>query len=440
MIKMYSEKEEINQFLSRERFLSKGNKHQDDIVREIVSDVRKRKDIALTEWTLKLDKVNITHFELEVGNLEVCLKNLDQELREALERAGKRIYQFHKSQPVASWIDSNLGGQLGQKITPIKNIGIYIPGGTSPLISSVLMSAIPAVVAGTENIIFTSPPNKDGEINKMILAACALIQQMGVNIRIFRIGGAQAIAAMAFGTPQVPKVDKIVGPGNIYVNLAKKEVYGVVGIDGIYGPTEALILADDTANPKLVAADLLAQAEHDSLAIPILITPSKELAIAVKKEIKKQLESLERREIIREAITTQGGIILTNSIEESIKFSNKFAPEHLSVMVKEPTAILDQIENAGGIFVGENSFEVLGDYIAGPSHVMPTNGTARFSSPLSVVDFVKRISIVNLNKTVALDLSKEAVIIAQSENLTGHANSASLRINVSQNKEGGDIN
>lgn len=435
MIKIYSEKEEINQFFSRERFLSKDNKHIDEIVREIVSDVRKRKDIALTEWTLKLDMVKITQFELENVDLEDCLKTLDTELREALELARSRIYQFHKSQPIESWIVSNLEGQLGQKITPIKNVGIYIPGGTSPLISSVLMSAIPAVVAGTKNIIFASPPNRDGDINKMIVAACVLIQQMGVNIRIFRIGGAQAIAAMAFGTSQVPKVDKIVGPGNIYVNLAKKEVYGIVGIDGIYGPTEALILADDTANPTLIAADLLAQAEHDSLAIPILLTPSKELALAVKEEVKKQIVSLEKNDIIRESITNQGGIILTNSIEESIEFSNNFGPEHLSVMVKEPEEIIDQIENAGGIFVGENSFEVLGDYVAGPSHVMPTNGTARFSSPLSVADFVKRISIVNLNKTVARDLSKVAIIIAQSENLTGHANSAILRTNLCQNKE-----
>jgi histidinol dehydrogenase len=250
---------------------------------------------------------------------------------------------------------------------------------------------------------------------------------MDINIRVFKMGGAQAIAAMAFGTDQVPKVDKIVGPGNIYVNLAKKEVYGYVGIDGIYGPTEALIIADETANPSLIASDLLAQAEHDILAIPILVTHVKGIISAVEEELNTQLEKLERKNIIRESLYNKGGIILTKSIEESIALANQFGPEHLSLMLKEPSDYIDQIENAGGIFIGEYSFEVLGDYIAGPSHVMPTNGTARFSSALSVYDFIKRISIVNLDKKTVLDLSKFAEIMAINEGLKGHANSATLR-------------
>jgi histidinol dehydrogenase len=289
------------------------------------------------------------------------------------------------------------------------------------------MTAIPAIVAGTKNIIFASPPNQDGTLSNIILATFGLIKKICANIRVFKMGGAQAIAAMAFGTEQVPKVDKIVGPGNIYVNLAKKEVYGYVGIDGIYGPTEAMIIADESATPSLVAADLLAQAEHDTLAIPILVTHVPSIISAVKKDLEKQIENLERKAIIKESLYNKGGIILTNSIEESIKISNEFGPEHLSLMLKEPSLYIDQIENAGGIFIGENSFEVLGDYIAGPSHVMPTNGTAHFSSALSVYDFVKRISIIKLNRDTAIQLSKSAEIMANNEDLSGHATSANLR-------------
>lgn len=423
MIKIYSIEE------AKTSILKRGFKEElpEEIVRRIVNDVKERGDIALREWTEKYDKVNNDQFEIQNSNYTKYLNDINQELKQSLELARDRIYKYHKSQPNSPWENNALGGQLGQIIRPIQTVGIYIPGGTSPLFSSILMTAIPAIVAGTKNLIFATPPNQDGTLSKIILATFGIIDLMGVNIRVFKMGGAQAIAAMAFGTEQVPKVDKVVGPGNIYVNLAKKEVYGYVGIDGIYGPTEALIIADDTANPSLIAADLLAQAEHDVLAIPILVTHATSIIPVVKNELKRQIENIERKSIIRESLNNKGGIILTSSIEESIKISNEFGPEHLSLMLKEPSEYIDQIENAGGIFIGENSFEVLGDYIAGPSHVMPTNGTARFSSALSVFDFVKRISIVNLNKETVLDLSKSAEIMANNEGLAGHANSATLR-------------
>ncbi|MFX1310526.1 MAG: histidinol dehydrogenase [Promethearchaeota archaeon] len=429
MIKIYTTEEAKSTILKRESIDTNTGKNMtpEEIVRVIIKDIKERKDIALKDWTLKLDNVNIDQFEIFNVDFEANLGAINPELRKALELASDRIYRFHMSQPLLSWMNYNLGGQIGQIIKPIKKIGIYIPGGITPLFSSILMTAIPAVVAGTKDLIFASPPNKDGFLSNIIFATCGLIKKLGANIRIFRMGGAQAIAAMAFGTNQVPRVDKIVGPGNIYVNLAKKEVYGTVGIDGIYGPTEVVIIADETANPSLIASDLLAQAEHDYLAIPILVTSSQNLSISVKKELVRQFKTLKRNSIIKESLQNKGGIILTSSVEESIQISNEFAPEHLSLMVKEPMTLLNQIENAGGIFIGENSFEVLGDYIAGPSHVMPTNGTARFSSALTVYDFIKIISFVYLNKETGLNLSKYAKKIADYENLTGHANAASMR-------------
>ncbi len=442
MIKTYTVDEARNTILNRYfTTLNEMSKSEDitpeESVKVIVKDVKERKDAALKDWTLKLDKVDIEQFELLDVDFEKYLSSINPKLRKALEIACERIYNFHKFQPIISWMNYNLGGQIGQIIKPIETVGIYIPGGIAPLFSSILMATIPAIVAGVKNIIFTSPPNKQGTLPNIILATFGLIKKYDINIRIFRIGGAQAIAAMAFGTEQIPRVDKIVGPGNIYVNLAKKEVYGTVGIDGIYGPTEALVIADETANPSLVASDLLAQAEHDILAIPILVTSSENLISSVKKELERQIITLKGKSIIKESIQSNGGIVLTNSIEESIQISNEFAPEHLSLMIKEPMTVLDKIENAGGIFIGENSFEVLGDYIAGPSHVMPTNGTARFSSALSVYDFIKRISYVYLNEETAFRLSEHAEIIAKSEDLTGHANAAALRTALNKNvKEG----
>ena len=441
MIKVYSIEEARLSILKRDlnRKVKDKITNPEEIVRKIVKDVEEQQDKALTYWTLMLDKVSIEKFEISDINFEESIKNIDPDLRNALEIASKRIYRFHKSQPISSWMDLELGGKLGQIIKPIQKIGIYIPGGIAPLFSSVLMTAIPAIVAGCKDFIFCSPPNQSGNLSTIILASCGLIKRFGANVRIFKIGGAQAIAAMAFGTEQVPKVDKIVGPGNIYVNLAKKEVYGKVGIDGIYGPTEALIIADQTANPSLIASDLIAQAEHDFLAIPILLTSAPNLVPLIEKELERQVELQKRKNAIKSSFKRNGGIILTSSIEESIQISNIFAPEHLSLMVKDPLSYLDQIESAGGVFIGEDSYEVLGDYIAGPSHVMPTNGTARFSSALSVYDFIKIINIVHLNKEMSLKLTPHAEIMAKFENLDGHANAAYLRSIDNENYKGGNL-
>jgi histidinol dehydrogenase len=397
-----------------------------EVVKIIIEDVKKRKDRALTDWTLKLDNVSITQFELK-EDFTKYLPIISPKLRKALEVAYSRILSFHKSQPTSSWVNNDLGGVLGQIITPIQKVGIYIPGGSFPLISSVLMTAIPAIVAGTKEIIFTSPPDKNGEISPKILAACGMIQKAGIKIRIFKLGGAQAIAALAYGTTQVPRVDKIFGPGNVFVNLAKKQVFGNVGIDGIYGPTEAIIIADESAKPELIAADLLAQAEHDPLAIPIFLTHVKELISRVQEEINKQLTQVDRKDIAEKSLESNGGIIQTNSLEDSIQISNDFAPEHLSLLIKNPFEVIPQIKNAGALFLGEESFEVLGDYIAGPSHVMPTNGSARYSSPLSVIDFVKAINLIYLTKNESKNLSDYAEILALNEGLTGHANTISQR-------------
>jgi histidinol dehydrogenase len=432
MMKVYSVKEAKESILKRANtapYTKIKNQFEktEIVVREIINDVKNRGDKAIRDWTLKLDKVDLCKFELIDVNFERALNSIDPELRSALEMAAKRVYRFYKSQPKESWMNFDLGGQLGQIIKPIGKVGFYIPGGSTPLFSSILMTTIPAVIAGTKDLILVSPPNKDGVLSEEIIATCGIIKQFEINLRLFSIGGAQAIAAMAFGTDQVPKVDKIVGPGNIYVNLAKKEVYGAVGIDGIYGPTEALIIADETAKPSLIVADLIAQAEHDPLAIPIVITSSYELCNFIKEEYEKQILGLERASIIQKSINNNGGIVLTQSLAESIEVSNEFAPEHLTLMIKEPMAILDKIQNAGGIFIGESSFEVLGDYIAGPSHVMPTNGTARYSSALSVNDFIKRINYIDLTQESALFLSKNAELIARAEKLTGHAWASKLR-------------
>jgi len=444
MIKVYSVEEAREKILKRGKtfsnFTNEGeNEKAKIIVRDIVEDVRKRGDKAIKDWTLKLDKVDLDKFELLNEKFEDALFIIDPKLRKALEVAADRIYRFHKSQPITSWMNFDLGGQVGQIIKPIETVGIYIPGGITPLFSSILMTAIPAIIAGTRNLILASPPNTIGTLSNIILATCGIITQFNVNLRLFMIGGAQAIAAMAYGTEQVPKVDKIVGPGNIYVNMAKKEVYGIVGIDGIYGPTEAVIIADETANPSFIAADLIAQAEHDALAVPIVITSSQNLNKSIKKEYELQIRNVERDSIIKKSIENNGGIVLTESIAQSIEISNEFGPEHLTLMIKEPMIFIDKIENAGGIFVGENSFEVLGDYIAGPSHVMPTNGTARFNSALSVNDFIKRISYVNLDKKKALELSEYAEEMAKAESLTGHANASKLRILSFKNEIKGDM-
>ena len=398
-----------------------------EVVKNILNDVKKRKDLALTDWTLKFDKVSITQFELKENDFTKYIPRINPKLRKALELAYERILSFHKSQPITSWINNDLGGVLGQFITPIQKIGIYIPGGRAPLFSSVLMIAIPAIVAGTKEMIFMTPPDKSGEISPKILAACGMIQNAGIEVRVFKLGGAQAIAALAYGTTQVPKVDKIYGPGNIFVSLAKKQVFGTVGIDGIFGPTEAMIIADETANPRLIASDLLAQAEHDYLAIPILLTHVKDLIVRVQEELDTQLTQMKEKDVIETSINNCGGIIQTSSLEDSIQISNEFAPEHLSLLIKNPFEVVSQIKNAGAVFLGEASFEVLGDYVAGPSHVMPTNGSARFSSPLSVIDFVKATNFFYLTKPISENLADYAETLALNEGLIGHANAVVQR-------------
>ena len=313
---------------------------------------------------------------------------------------------------------------LGQLIRPIERVGLYIPGGTAPLPSTVLMSAVPAKVAGVKEIVLAIPPQRGiGEVAPIILAAAAIV---GVD-EVYAIGGAQAIGALAYGTESIRPVDKIFGPGNLFVTLAKKQVFGLVGIDGLAGPTETLVIADDSANPAWVAADLLAQAEHDVLASAILLTPSKQLAEAVQVEVGKQLESLPRAETVAQSLQNRGGIVLTRDLDEALELSNAYAPEHLCLSVREPLAWSRKVNAAGGIFLGEYSFEVLGDYIAGPSHVMPTGGTARFASPLNVLDFVKIISLVGLEESTGRALSGPAAVLARAEGLEAHARSADKR-------------
>ena len=319
----------------------------------------------------------------------------------------------------------SLGGTLGQLIRPIKRVGLYVPAGSAPLPSSVLMSAIPAQVAGVSEIVLVAPPQRDtGKINSFILAAAALLE---IN-EVYCIGGAQAIAALAFGTQSIPAVDKIFGPGNLFVSLAKRQVYGMVGIDGLAGPTETIVIADEFARPDWVAADLLAQAEHDSLASAILLTPSLELAQRVSKEVGRQLSMLSWADIIRTSLENRGGAVITKDLDEAAQLANTYAAEHLCLAVREPWRLSEKITAAGGVFIGEHSFEVLGDYVAGPSHVMPTGGSARFSSPLNVLDFVHIISLIALDEQTTRQIAPIAAEIAMSENLDAHANAAKVRL------------
>ena len=396
-----------------------------EVVKRIINDVVKRGDQALIEWTKKLDISDISNsIEIKSDQMVEALRIIDPEMLEVLTKTRDRILTFHRKQPISSWTTNELGGSLGQIITPIQRVGFYVPGGSTPLPSTIIHSVCPALVAGVEEIIIVSPP----PVSPIILATCELMRGMDVNIRVFQIGGAQAIAALAFGTKSIPKVNKIVGPGNIFVTLAKREVFGIVGIDGIAGPTEAVILADKNANPELIAADLLAQAEHDFLSISILLTTSSEFAELVKSSIKEQLKKLPRAEKALYAIQNNGGIIIVNSISEAISIINDFAPEHLSIVTENPQEVASQIKNSGGIFLGESSCEVMGDYVAGPSHVMPTGGAAKFSSPLSVIDFLKITSLVALDKSTVKSLAPIAEALANKENLTAHSKAARRRI------------
>lgn len=392
-------------------------------VRRILSDVRLRGDAALREWTTTFDDVSGHALTVAPEQFEAGLGRISAELRTALETAAARIRDFHQRQPLPNWTTNDMGGTIGQRVTPIQRVGVYVPGGTAPLPSTVLMCAIPARVAGVEQLVVATPPSRDGRVPDVILAAAAIAQVDEMVV----VGGAPAIGALAFGTETIQRVNKIVGPGNLWTTLAKRQVYGIVGIDGLYGPTETVVVADETANPAWVAADMLAQAEHDVYAAAVLFTPSQAIADAVQIEIGRQLERRQRADIIAQSLARQGGIVLTADMQEACALATAYAAEHTCIASANPDPYVELIPDAGGLFVGERSFEVLGDYVAGPSHTMPTGATARFASPLNVADFVKITSIVQLDAATATELSRVAAIIATAEGLDGHAAAATAR-------------
>ena len=397
----------------------------DEAVRQILADIRRRGDDALHYWSDLLDGGTSKRFAIPSDEMKAALDQLSPAPRAALERAAERVRRFHQDQPTTSWITQSSGGILGQLVRPIRRVGLYIPAGSAPLPSTVLMSAIPAQVAGVPEIVLVTPPQRStGKVAPEILAAAALL---GLH-EVYALGGAQAIGALAFGAQSLPKVDKIFGPGNLFVTLAKRQVYGTVGIDGLAGPTETLVIADETARPEWVAADLLAQAEHDVLAAAILMTPSMDLIGKVQQAIGRQMEGLGRAETIAASLGNRSGAVLTRDLAEAVGLANGYAPEHLCLSIKEPWSWLDQITSAGGVFVGEHSCEVLGDYMAGPSHVMPTGGSARFASPLNVLDFVHLINLIGLDKDTAGKIAPDAVTIATLEGLDAHAAAARFRM------------
>lgn len=396
------------------------------VVMDIIQDVKTRKDAALFEYTKKFDKAEICADSIVVTEQEIeeAYSLVDNTLIEVIRKALVNIREFHSKQKQYSWFDSKPDGTiLGQKVTPLSKVGIYVPGGKAAYPSSVLMNVVPAVVAGVEQIIMVTPPDKMGKVTPATLVAA---KEAGVT-HIYKAGGAQAIAALAYGTESIPKVDKIVGPGNIYVALAKKAVYGHVSIDSIAGPSEILVLADETATPRYVAADLLSQAEHDELASAILVTTSQELAEKVSKEIEQFLQVLSRREILEKSLEQYGYILVAKTMEEAIEVANEIASEHLEIVTKDPFYTMTKIKNAGAIFLGEYSSEPLGDYFAGPNHVLPTNGTAKFFSPLGVDDFIKKSSIISYSKEALEPIHKDIIEFASAEHLTAHANSIAVR-------------
>lgn len=395
-----------------------------EVVDRIVSEVRTHGDVAVRYYTNMYDDREVEQLEVPKDQWDAALERIPLDLREALELSASRIRSFHEKQKRENWFDASDLGIFGQIIRPLERVGIYTPGGSAALPSSLLMVAIPARVAGVEEIIVTAPPRGAEGIPDVILAAAAIA---GVD-RVFAIGGAQAIAAMAFGTDSVPQVDKICGPGNIFVALAKQRVAGSVAIDQIAGPTETLVLCDDSANMELVAADLIAQAEHDPLASAILVTTSARIASGVVAELEAQASLLPREAIIRQSLEANGVIALVDSPDSAIACANAYAPEHMCLHVQDPWALVPAVRNAGGIFVGENSPEALGDYTAGPSHVMPTSGTARFSSPTNVTDFQKIISLAAANDRAIDALGEATIRIAQAEGLDGHAASIQRRL------------
>lgn len=395
-----------------------------EIVNEILREVKERGDEAVKEYTVKFDGQAPEHLEIPRSVLEDAVGECDGEFVEALYRAAENIEDFHTRQKQQSWLETKPDGViLGQRIRGLSRVGIYVPGGTAAYPSSVLMNAIPARIAGVEEIIMVTPPGKDGRPNPDILAAAAIA---GVD-RVFLVGGAQAVAALAYGTEKIPKVDKIVGPGNIFVATAKRLLYGVVDIDMVAGPSEILVVADDSANPKFVAADLMSQAEHDVMASAILLTTSKRVAEETVKEIERQIQTLSRKEIIEQSLTDYGAILVCHDLDEAVDFANDLAPEHLEFCVENPMEYIGRLDNAGSVFLGNYSPEPLGDYYAGPNHVLPTSGTARFFSPLSVDSFVKKSSFIYYTEKALQDAKDNITAIARTEGLTAHANSIEVR-------------
>ena len=397
-----------------------------DRVNDIISNVRTNKDAAIFDYTKRFDGADIDASNIRVTKEEIeeAYTLVDPELIDVIRKALVNIREYHEKQRQYSWFDSKPNGtMIGQKVTPLATTGVYVPGGKAVYPSSVLMNVIPAKVAGVAKIVMVTPPGKDGKVNPNTLVAA---NEAGAD-EIYKVGGAQAIAALAFGTESIPKVDKIVGPGNIYVALAKKAVYGYVSIDSIAGPSEILVLADETANARYVAADLLSQAEHDELASAILVTTSKELAEAVSVEVDKFIAELSRKEIMTKSIENYGYILVAESMQDAIDAANDIASEHLEIMTKNPFEVMTKIQNAGAIFIGEYSSEPLGDYFAGPNHILPTNGTAKFFGPLSVDDFVKKSSIIYYSREALEPIHKDIIKFATSEQLTAHANSIKVR-------------
>lgn len=413
------------EFLARLRERSgETDRRVTEIVTAMLDDIRSRGDEAVKEYTAKFDTDKPEYYEVPRSVIDEAENECDAELIVSMKRAAKNIEDFHSRQVQQSWLTPKENGViLGQRIRGLNRVGVYVPGGTAALFSSVLMNVIPARIAGVREIIMVTPPCKDGKANRNILAAAAIA---GVD-RVFLCGGAQAIGALAYGTAEIPKVDKIVGPGNIFVATAKRLVYGSVDIDMIAGPSEILIVADGTANPKFLAADLMSQAEHDKLASAILVTTSAELAEKTDAELERQCAGMSRREIIEESIENYGGIIVCESIDDAVEMANELAPEHLEVCVENPMEYVGRLDNAGSVFLGNYAPEPLGDYFAGPNHVLPTSGTARFFSPLSVDTFIKKSSFIYYNEPALRDVKDDVVRLAENESLTAHANAIKVR-------------
>ena len=420
MIKIYN----YGEVLSDEIFArAKSSMDVSGLVSDIIANVRKNDDSALFEYCEKFDGARLEQLEVSSQEIEEAFSSVEPEFVRILKKAAENIRNFHSKQVRNSFILDEDGVVMGQKVIPIEKVGLYVPGGTAAYPSTVLMDSIPAKIAGCKEIVMVTPPNKEGKVAPVILAAAKIA---GVD-RIFKVGGAQAVAALAYGTKSIPRVDKIVGPGNAFVAEAKRQVFGRVAIDMIAGPSEILIVADETCSAKIVAADMLSQAEHDRLASAVLVTDSRALANEVAQELERQLENLERREIARDSIDNNGKIIVAENIDIAIDIANEIAPEHLELCMENPFDYLDKVKNAGSIFMGKNCPEALGDYLAGPNHTLPTSGTARFSSPLSVDDFVKKSQYTYYTKNALEKVYDDVAYFAKKEGLTAHAKSALVR-------------